>query len=61
MRTVGVEEELLLVDASTGEAVAASAPVVRAAAALDEDLDQFASVSLWCDRFDVSFGAAALA
>ena len=25
------------------------------------DLDQFASVSLWCDRFDVSFGAAALA
>jgi carboxylate-amine ligase len=40
MRTVGVEEELLLVDASTGEAVAASAPVVRAAAALDEDLDR---------------------
>ena len=25
------------------------------------DLDRFASVSLWCDRFDVSFGAAALA
>jgi len=25
------------------------------------DLDQFGSVSLWCDRFDVSFGAAALA
>ena len=40
MRTVGVEEELLLVDASTGEAVAASAPVVQAAAALDEDLDR---------------------
>jgi hypothetical protein len=25
------------------------------------DLDRFRSVSLWCDRFDVSFGAAELA
>ncbi|WP_309238872.1 DM13 domain-containing protein [Streptomyces lunaelactis] len=31
--------------------------------ALPEDLDlkQFTSVTIWCDRFDVSFGAAALA
>lgn len=27
----------------------------------DLDLEQFASVSLWCDRFNVSFGAAELA
>lgn len=26
----------------------------------DADLDQYTSVSIWCDRFDVSFGAAAL-
>lgn len=26
----------------------------------DVDLDDLASLSLWCDRFDVSFGAAAL-
>lgn len=25
------------------------------------DLSQYTSVSIWCDRFDVSFGAAALA
>ncbi|MFE3556155.1 DM13 domain-containing protein [Streptomyces sp. NPDC059193] len=27
----------------------------------DVDLSQYTSVSIWCDRFDVSFGAAALA
>ncbi|MEU7133593.1 DM13 domain-containing protein [Streptomyces sp. NPDC046261] len=27
----------------------------------DLDLDRYGSVSIWCDRFDVSFGAAALA
>jgi hypothetical protein len=27
----------------------------------DIDLDRFTSVSIWCDRFNVSFGAAALA
>jgi hypothetical protein len=26
----------------------------------DVDLSRFTSVSIWCDRFDVSFGAAAL-
>jgi Electron transfer DM13 len=26
----------------------------------DVDLAQLTSVSIWCDRFDVSFGAAAL-
>ncbi|WP_240134578.1 DM13 domain-containing protein [Streptomyces sp. MUM 178J] len=27
----------------------------------DVDLDKFTSVSIWCDRFDVSFGAAPIA
>ncbi|MFD3939267.1 DM13 domain-containing protein [Streptomyces sp. NPDC058611] len=27
----------------------------------DLDLSQYTSLSIWCDRFDVSFGAAALA
>lgn len=39
MRTVGVEEELLLVDPSTGHTVAAASDVVRRAALLGEDLD----------------------
>lgn len=31
--------------------------------ALPEDVDpaRFSSVSIWCDRFDISFGAAELA
>jgi carboxylate-amine ligase len=39
MRTVGVEEELLLIDPSTAHTVATASEVVRRAALLGEDLD----------------------
>jgi hypothetical protein len=38
-------------------------PSLHEFAPVPEDVDQarFSSVSIWCDRFDVSFGAAELA